>query len=221
MRTPQELERGLAAPETLGLETRVAIRQAAEQLLEAMPEGSGRLVIDLTHTRAVDSAGLGALMLIQRLAAERRQPVVLRNPSEEIRFLLTITKLYDLFTVEAELRLSERPVALRGASCYGRPLRNRLVYPAGPHHSAAPSGTGSRGTWHDAGKAPPARPDRRGRARAATQLPARVPATIRPGLRFHRRGGDGAARAAAARRGGAGHAASRTPTAWSCSGASA
>jgi anti-anti-sigma factor len=100
MRTPQELERGLAAPETLGLETRVAIRQEAERLLEAMPEGSGRLVIDLTHTREVDSAGLGALMLIQRLAAERRQPVVLRNPSEEIRFLLTITKLYDLFIVE-------------------------------------------------------------------------------------------------------------------------
>ena len=100
MRTPQELERGLAAPETLGLETRVAIRQAAEQLLEAMPEGSGRLVIDLTHTQKVDSAGLGALMLIQRLAAERRQPVVLRNPSEEIRFLLTITKLYDLFIVD-------------------------------------------------------------------------------------------------------------------------
>ena len=100
MRTPQELERGLAAPETLGLETRVAIRQAAEQLLEEMPEGSGRLVIDLTATRKVDSAGLGALMLIQRLAAERRQPVVLRNPSEEIRFLLTIKKLYDLFVVE-------------------------------------------------------------------------------------------------------------------------
>jgi anti-anti-sigma factor len=100
MRTPQELDRGLAAPETLGLETRVTIRQEAEQLLEAMPEGSGRLVIDLTHTRVVDSAGLGALMLIQRLAAERRQPVVLRNPSEEIRFLLTITKLYDLFVVE-------------------------------------------------------------------------------------------------------------------------
>jgi anti-anti-sigma factor len=100
MRTPQELERGLAAPETLGLETRVAIRQAAEQLLEVMPEGSGRLVIALTHTRVVDSAGLGALMLIQRLAAERRVPVVLRNPSEEIRFLLTITKLYDLFIVD-------------------------------------------------------------------------------------------------------------------------
>ena len=101
MRTPQALERGLAAPETLGLETRVAIRQEAERLLEEMPEGSGRLVIDLTHTGTVDSAGLGALMLIQRIAAEGRHPVVLRNPSEEIRFLLTITKLYDLFVVES------------------------------------------------------------------------------------------------------------------------
>ena len=100
MRSPQELERGLAAPVTLGLETRVAIRQEAERLLEEMPDGSGRLVIDLTHTRTVDSAGLGALMLIQRVAAERRHAVVLRNPSEEIRFLLTITKLYDLFIVD-------------------------------------------------------------------------------------------------------------------------
>ena len=96
----QDVERGLAAPVTLGLETRVEIRRAAAQLLEGMPEGTGRLVIDLTHTRQVDSAGLGALMLIQRMASDRHQTVVLRNPSEEIRFLLTITKLYDLFIVD-------------------------------------------------------------------------------------------------------------------------
>ncbi len=100
MRTPQDVERGLAAPDTLGLESRVEIRRAATQLLEDMPEGSGRLVIDLGRTRHVDSAGLGALMLIQRRASERRQAVVLRNPSEEIRFLLVLTKLYDLFHIE-------------------------------------------------------------------------------------------------------------------------
>ncbi len=98
----QDVERGLVAPENLGLDTRVEIRQAASQLLEVMPEGAGRLVIDLTYTRQVDSAGLGALMLIQRIAAERRHVVVLRNPSEEIRFLLTLTKLYDLFIVESD-----------------------------------------------------------------------------------------------------------------------
>ena len=58
-------------------------------------------VIDLGLTRHIDSAGLGALMLIQRRAAERRQTVVLRNPSEEIRFLLVLTKLYDLFLIES------------------------------------------------------------------------------------------------------------------------
>jgi anti-anti-sigma factor len=100
MRTPQEVERGLSAPVTLGLESRVEIRKAAIQLLQDMPEGTGRLVIDLGHTRQVDSAGLGALMLIQRSAAERRQAVVLRNPSEEIRFLLVLTKLSDLFEIE-------------------------------------------------------------------------------------------------------------------------
>jgi anti-anti-sigma factor len=66
-----------------------------------MPEGVGRLVIDLARTRHVDSAGLGALMLIQRRAAERRQIVVLRSASEEIRFLLMLTKLDDLFQLES------------------------------------------------------------------------------------------------------------------------
>ena len=101
MRSPHDAERGMAAPETLGLDTRVEIRKAAVRLLEEMPEGVGRLVIDLARTRHVDSAGLGALMLIQRRAAERRQVVVLRSASEEIRFLLMLTKLDDLFQLES------------------------------------------------------------------------------------------------------------------------
>jgi anti-anti-sigma factor len=101
MRSPQEAERAMVAPETLGLDTRVEIRKTAVRLLEEMPEGLGRLVIDLARTRHVDSAGLGALMLIQRRAAERRQVVVLRNASEEIRFLLVLTKLDDLFQLES------------------------------------------------------------------------------------------------------------------------
>ncbi len=100
MRSANDAERGMAAPETLGLDTRVEIRKAAIQLLEEMPEGVGRLVIDLARTRHVDSAGLGALMLIQRRAAERRQTVTLRNVSDEIRFLLVLTKLDDLFQLE-------------------------------------------------------------------------------------------------------------------------
>ena len=93
--------RELVAPQRLGLDTRVDFRKAAVQLLDSLPEGSGQLIIDLAPTRQVDSAGLGVLMLIQRRAAERRQTIVLRNPNDELRFLLVVTKLVDLFHIEA------------------------------------------------------------------------------------------------------------------------
>ena len=131
MRTPQELERGLAAPETLGLETRVEIRLAAEQLLEEMPEGSGRLVIDLTHTREVDSAGLGALMLIQRL--RRRAAPAGGAPQSERGDPLPPRRSPSCTTCSSSSRtMTERaPRRVTGRVCYGRAPRNRLVYPAG------------------------------------------------------------------------------------------
>ena len=108
MRSPNDVERTLTAPQNLGLDTRVEIRKDAIKLLEEMPEGIGRLVVDLSGTQQVDSAGLGALMLIQRRAAERRQIVVLRNASEEIRFLLMLTKLDDLFELLIGLVIIQR-----------------------------------------------------------------------------------------------------------------
>ncbi len=95
-----QTEKVLAAPEELGLESRTVFRRAATELLEQLEEGAGRLVIDLSGTRHVDSAGLGALMLIQRKAAERRLAVCLRGANEELRFLLVLTKLDDLFELE-------------------------------------------------------------------------------------------------------------------------
>jgi len=94
-------EKVLAAPEQLGLESRTDFRRAAAELLELLPEGAGRLIIDMSGTRQVDSAGLGALMLIQRRAAERRLTVCLRGANEELRFLLVLTKLDDLFELES------------------------------------------------------------------------------------------------------------------------
>jgi anti-anti-sigma regulatory factor len=95
------MQETLMAPEHLGLQSRTDFRQQAVSLLERLPEDTGRLVVDLGATRQVDSAGLGALMLIQRKAAERRQTVVLRDANEELRFLLVLTKLDDLFVIES------------------------------------------------------------------------------------------------------------------------
>lgn len=61
---------------------------------------AGRLVIDLVGTDRVDSAGLGVLVMLQGRASEKKVGVVLRGVSEEIRFLLLMTKLEDRFTIE-------------------------------------------------------------------------------------------------------------------------
>jgi anti-anti-sigma factor len=104
MMPPRPVEKVLAAPDHLTLDSRAAFRRAAGELLRELPEGSGRLVLDLAATRHVDSAGLGALMLIQRQAAERRLSVGLRGANEELRFLLVLTKLDDLFEIEGSER---------------------------------------------------------------------------------------------------------------------
>ena len=93
-------ERVVVAPEELGLDSRTALRRDAVERLEGMRKGAGRLVIDMSATRSIDSAGLGVLILIQRRAAERRVPVFLRGLTEELRFLLVLTKLEDLFEIE-------------------------------------------------------------------------------------------------------------------------
>ncbi len=95
------------APTSLGVESRALFRRKAlEALDEAIAAGSGvPLVIDCSGTRAVDSAGLGVLVLIQRRAAEVRLPVRLRGPSEELRFLLVMTRLDDRFIFEGPASL--------------------------------------------------------------------------------------------------------------------
>jgi len=102
MQTTQAVTLEVKGPEHLGLETRSGFREAAMGLLDQLPEAGGRLVVDLGRTRSVDSAGLGVLMLVQRRAAERNHVVVLRRPNDELRFLLVLTKLDDLFEVQAE-----------------------------------------------------------------------------------------------------------------------
>ncbi|MES2305471.1 MAG: STAS domain-containing protein [Gemmatimonadota bacterium] len=97
MSTAQPPMRVLQAPESLGLATREAFRVSANALLDEMSEGAGQLVVDLGGTREVDSSGLGALVMVQRHAADRRQDVVLRGVGAELEFLLVLTKLDDLF----------------------------------------------------------------------------------------------------------------------------
>jgi anti-anti-sigma factor len=96
----EQAERAIAAPPHLGLDTRTDFRRAAIECLDALPEGTGALVIDLSVTRLMDSAGLGTLILVRQHATRRRQVVRLRGASEEIRLLLVLTRLEDQFVIE-------------------------------------------------------------------------------------------------------------------------
>jgi ABC-type transporter Mla MlaB component len=94
----------IAAPEVLGLDSRGGFRDEAVGLIGQLAQNGGSLIIDFVGTRRIDSAGLGALMLVQRQASEQSHRVVLRNLREEFRFLLVLTKLDDLFEIESNPR---------------------------------------------------------------------------------------------------------------------
>ncbi|MBI4421740.1 MAG: STAS domain-containing protein [Gemmatimonadetes bacterium] len=100
LKEPDRPERAIAAPPQLDRDTRADFRKAAVEALDALPEGTGRLIVDLSLTRLVDSAGLGCLILVQQHAAGRRQAVRLRGVSDEVRLLLQLTKLDELFETE-------------------------------------------------------------------------------------------------------------------------
>lgn len=90
------------APTALGIETRALFRRQALETLERLVAAGedAPLIIDVSGTRAVDSAGLGVLVLIQRRAAEARRSVRLRGAPEELRYLLVMTRLDDRFVFE-------------------------------------------------------------------------------------------------------------------------
>ena len=89
------------APAQLTAQHRRPFRDEALAALTRL-EGAtgGRLVIDLSDTVRVDSAGLGTLVVLQLRAAEHRHAVVLRGTCEEVRLLLLMTRLDDRFEIE-------------------------------------------------------------------------------------------------------------------------
>ena len=91
----------IAAPVHLDAQTRAAFREEALVALSRLGDrGDARLVVDLSRTGRIDSAGLGTLVMIQQRASERKHGVLLKGVSEEIRFLLLMTRLDDRFTIE-------------------------------------------------------------------------------------------------------------------------
>jgi anti-anti-sigma factor len=78
----------------------MAFRRAASVVVDRIPTGTGRLVIDCSSLDSIDSSGLNALIILQRKAEAKRVPVALRHLREDLRALLSLTKLEDLFEMD-------------------------------------------------------------------------------------------------------------------------
>ncbi len=93
------------APTALNSASRASFYDSALAALEQLGNHgtAGRLVIDMRRCDRVDSTGLSVLVLIQVRAAERKHTVALQGASEEIRFLLLMTRLEDRFDLDPQL----------------------------------------------------------------------------------------------------------------------
>ncbi|MGD2136086.1 MAG: STAS domain-containing protein [Gemmatimonadales bacterium] len=91
----------LPAPRSLDLETAAGFRREAQSLLDGLAPGGGQLVVDLSGTTHIDSAGLGTLVMIWRYAGERRHRVRLDGLDPEVRAILEHTRVLGLFEVAA------------------------------------------------------------------------------------------------------------------------
>ena len=88
----------LVAPGRLVAETRAAFRRDALAFVEmAARDGRPTVDIDVGHTGELDAGGLGILVLVQRRARTHGLPTRLLHAREQVRRLLTLTKLDYLF----------------------------------------------------------------------------------------------------------------------------
>jgi ABC-type transporter Mla MlaB component len=93
-------EQVVAAPAILCRPASDGFRRAALALLDGMPPGQGRLVLDLSSTLDADSVGMATLIAIRRRARERGLNVRLRGVAPTFQALLRMAKLDSQFESE-------------------------------------------------------------------------------------------------------------------------
>jgi anti-sigma B factor antagonist len=85
--------------------------QIVERVTDFISEGGAKCAIDLAGVRYMNSSGIGVLITLLTKMKNVKGEMVLVNPSDQIKKLLTITKLDAVFTAvesqkEALIKLS-------------------------------------------------------------------------------------------------------------------
>jgi anti-anti-sigma factor len=79
-------------------------REVLSAIEIAVPHSALRLIVDLTHTTYLDSAGLALLIrLAERLQARRQQMLIVSPPGSPVRTVLELTGLPSVVPLKARL----------------------------------------------------------------------------------------------------------------------
>ena len=78
------------------IESNVSSDLKAKMLILAQPDIDA-LIINLSEVDAIDSSGLGALLLANRQLSEHEIPVILVGVREFVRSLMSMTKIDEVF----------------------------------------------------------------------------------------------------------------------------
>ena len=93
----------VAAPASLNAQSRLDFRCAALECLDKVSQlGRNALTIDMSATQDVDACGLGILVLVTKRARERGIATRLLRAHEDVRSLLSMTRLEPLFQFRSE-----------------------------------------------------------------------------------------------------------------------
>jgi anti-sigma B factor antagonist len=97
-------------PTQFTIDNRAEVRQRVRAQLE---QGRATVVVDLSRTEYVDSAGLGTLVLLNKEARAAGGCLVLAGLSDHVRDLLRLVRLDEVFTIAATVEEAARV----GAPC--------------------------------------------------------------------------------------------------------
>ncbi|WMN07132.1 STAS domain-containing protein [Marivirga arenosa] len=70
-----------------------------ELINDNINKGIKKCIIDISNVRYMNSSGIGVLITILTKLRNKEGEVVLLNPSEQVKKLLLITKLNNIFTI--------------------------------------------------------------------------------------------------------------------------
>ncbi len=83
-------------PSTMTMSNAPTIRGA---LLKLINKGANKLVIDLNQVEYIDSSGLSVLVTAYQQLQANEGEVVLLSPSNNVRSLIELTRLHQIFTI--------------------------------------------------------------------------------------------------------------------------